>query len=171
MTDYMDNRLSARQMWMVEKHLAQCAECARLTQEITATVQLMQSMERLDTGDAFMAKLHARLDAVEPERARRQSPLTSVRDWLEGAFETLRVRRAPALGLGVGMAALFALFLIPRTPINNPETPSNPPTAIVNTEPLRRNVALSASNPFEDPAAANLQTLASDSPDSDNIQD
>jgi anti-sigma factor RsiW len=174
LTDYMDNRLSARDMWAVEKHLAECDDCSRLTHEITATVQLMQSLERRDTGDDFMAKLHARLDTVEPERARGRSVSVAIRDWLEGIKNSLHGYRAPALGLSVGMVALLALFLFPVTQQEPSNIPPQPPAPIVAPETVGRNVALSASNPFDDPAAANLQTLIADpnnAVENDSVQD
>src|SRR5437016_11161807 len=87
LSDYVDNTLSARQAWNVEKHLADCPACTALSQELRATVRLLQATPHLDTADDFMAKLHARLDTVEPATFRKPSPLETVRDWLSGAME------------------------------------------------------------------------------------
>lgn len=158
-TDYLDNTLSARQVWQVEKHLAACAACAELAREMRAAVQLMRMTPRFDTGDDFMAKLHARLDTLEPE-AMRPSATERVRDWVAGIGEALRIRRTPALGLGFSVVALAGLLVVfPRNtvapPVTSPNSGSVRPQPPVFPE-ADRSVALSASNPLEDPAAANL---------------
>ncbi|HZO91848.1 MAG TPA: zf-HC2 domain-containing protein [Chthonomonadaceae bacterium] len=157
LTDYLGNTLSARQAWQVEKHLAACAECARISREMQATVHLLRTAPRYDTSADFMAKLHARLDAVEPEAPRARPLLTAAQDGLMRVLEALRRRPAPALGMGMAVTALIALLLVSRPASdNNPGTAPPPPAPIVE-QPLRRNVALAASNPLDDPAAANLE--------------
>lgn len=157
LAEYVDNTLSARQVWEVEKHLTDCTHCTTLAHELQATVALLKTVERRDTGDDFMAKLHARLDELEPEVTRQRAPLSGIRDWVTGMRESLRVHRLPALGLGVASTALIAILTFPRAP---QETPMVPPVApapvVIASETLHRNVALTASNPFDDPAAANL---------------
>jgi hypothetical protein len=161
LSEYLDNTLSGRQVWTVERHLAACAECAALSREMQAAVQLLQAASRYDTGDDFMAKLHARLDAVAPEAARARPRLESVRDGLAGVLEALRNYRAPALGLGMAaMAALSIVLLLPHPTPATVETGGPPSLAPIAAQPLRRNVALAASNPLDDPAAANLEANA-----------
>src|SRR5579871_131359 len=82
LSDYLDNTLAARQVWEVEKHLAACADCARASRELQATIQVLHAAEQYDTGDAFMAKLHARLDGLDPEPTSHRPTLTVLRDWL-----------------------------------------------------------------------------------------
>ncbi len=172
LSDYIDNTLSGRQVWEVERHLAECRVCADQAHEMQATVQLLQAAPRYDTGDDFMAKLHARLDTVEPEQAR--SPLAGLRDWLGSLPSALNSRRAPALALGMAMAVLALLTFLPRPTPTNPVLPGpgTPPPAL-SVVTLQRNVALAALNPLDDPAAANLEahtamTEASAAPDPDN---
>src|SRR5579859_3667904 len=93
LSDYVDGMLSARETWEVEKHLAACPECAAAAKQIHATVELLHTSERFETGNDFMAKLHARLDRLDPEPARSRTPLDVLRDGLAAAGETLRVRR------------------------------------------------------------------------------
>lgn len=166
LSDYLDNTLSARQVWNVEKHLAACAECAALCREIRATVRLLQAAPRFDTGGDFMAKLHARLDSVEPERPLSRSRLTALRDGWAGLVATLRQRPVPALSLGFAVTALLALLLMPHGGSVKPSDLPAPPPPLASTpaplaaQSLRRNVALAAANPLDDPAAANLEAHA-----------
>src|SRR5579871_6843075 len=101
LSDYIDNTLSARQVWAVEKHLTLCADCAAVMHQMQTTVELLRSADRFDTGDDFMARLHARLDGLEPEPMRKPSPIMALRDWLAGARAGLQARRIPALSLGM----------------------------------------------------------------------
>jgi anti-sigma factor RsiW len=169
LSEYLDNALPARQMLAVEKHLSLCAACAEETRQLQQTVKLVRAAPRLDTSDAFMAKLHARLDGLEPEAVPASSLLGGLRDAWAGLWRGVNARRIPALGLGVGLAAaLGAILFVPRPAA---ERSSVPP--IVVAETLQRNVALAASNPFEDPVAANLEARAalSDSPVEGNTGD
>jgi anti-sigma factor RsiW len=151
LSDYLENTLAARQALEVEKHLAGCAECASLAREMRATIHLLRNAETYDTGDDFMARLHARLDGLEPEPARRRTALVALRDWLEGFRQNLNARRVPALSVGLAMAALVAIVIVQRP---MPAT-ENPPThPAIPAAPLQHNVALTASNPFDDPYAA-----------------
>ena len=168
LSEYVENTLSARDTWSVEKHLTECGDCAAQTRELQATVTLLRNSVCLDTADDFMAKLHARLDGLEPEAARPRAPLAALRDWLAGATQTLRAARVPALSLGVATTALIAVLLVPRTQsIQEGGTRSSSGldtkgtvSAPIASQTLRRNVALAASNPFDDPVAANLAAHA-----------
>src|SRR5215467_7538065 len=82
LSDYVDNALSAREVWEVEKHLAACPECAAQAREQQATVHLLHTMERHDTSTDFMARLHARLDGLEPPQVRVHSLRDTLQGWL-----------------------------------------------------------------------------------------
>lgn len=163
---YLDNTLSARTVWDVEKHLTACPDCAEVSRQMQATVLLLHSVERLDTGDDFMAKLHARLDGLEPEPARRNS----LADWMRDAAANLRagftVRRVPGFGFGMAAAgiAAFAVFTHLPTPVGQAvpvnvsvPAPSAPTPGGVH-EDLQRNVALTANDPLGDVAAEYLES-------------
>ena len=166
LSEYIDNTLSARQAWEVEKHLAACTDCQEFSHSLQRTVSLLQSSERQDTGDDFMARLHARLDGLEPE-AQRAAPLTALRDWLAGVRDGLYVRRVPALSLGMASLAMALLLLV-----NHPTPPMVAPGESVvsranaaaagsqDHDALSRHVAVTASNPFDDPVAAKLEAEA-----------
>lgn len=161
LSDYVDNTLSARQALEVEKHLSVCPECALLTRELRAMVNLLHISERSDTSDDFMAKLHARLDGLEPEAARPRFSVAAVRDWFAGLRVSLRAIHVPALSMGVAGTALIAFLVFQRAP--QPDATVKVVPVVTDTlteETLHRNVALAASNPFEDPAAANLAAHA-----------
>lgn len=163
LTDYLDNTLTARQMLDVEKHLGACAECATLCRETQATVRLLRSAEVYDTSHDFMAKLHARLDGLEPEPQRTGGLSLALRDWFVNVRRALRVHRVPALSLGVASVAVFVLIgasvFYPSTPEHLVEAAGAPASEVraVTAQSLKTNVALAASNPFDDPVAANLE--------------
>ena len=165
---YLDNTLSARSVWDVEKHLTACPDCAEVSRQMQATVQLLRSVERLDTSDDFMAKLHARLDETEPEPARN-----SLADWMRDAAANLRasftLRRVPGFGLGMAAAgiAAFAVFTHLPAPVGPdaplavtvPASASGVGSAV--HESLQRNVALTANDPLGDVAAEYLESADS----------
>jgi hypothetical protein len=171
LNDFLDNRLSARQMWVLEKHLANCGDCAQMARQMEQTVSLLRTIDRRDTSGTFMANLHARLDTEETARPARRG---DIRDWFWLLLEQLSARRGPALGLGLAFTALVALLLIPQQgPVSPPLAPAAGPVASI-SQPLRRNVALSAANPLDDPAAANLLASVGESsgaPDTETTQD
>ena len=166
---YLDNTLSARSVWDVEKHLTACPDCAEVSRQMQATVQLLRSVERLDTGDDFMAKLHARLDVLEPEPARRSSLADWMRDSAANVRAGLSLRRVPGFGLGMAAAgiAAFAVFTHLPAPVgpDAPLTVSVPASASgvgsAVHESLQRNVALTANDPLGDVAAEYLESADS----------
>ena len=102
LSEYIDNTLSARQVWEVEKHLAVCKECGQASRQMQETVSLLRGAARFDTGDDFMARLHARLDDVSPEPARRQSVAERTREALSRVRDGFSARRIPGPESGHG---------------------------------------------------------------------
>ncbi len=137
-------------MWAVEKHLAGCSECACVASEMENTVALLRTSERFDTGSDFMAKLHARLDTLPAESVQRASIAESARDWVAGLQERFGARRAPVLTLGLALSTL-AILIVTNGPTREvlPVQPA--------PEALSRNVAFTASSPFDDPVAAKVE--------------
>ncbi len=174
LAEHTENTLSGRQVWDVEKHLARCADCAQISREMQVTISLLQNAERHDTGDDFMAKLHARIDTLEPETVRAPSLGTVLRDGLAALGGILRSPRIPALSLGVAATAVVAFLIVPRSVPNTPQTlttTANPVTVThIAAEPLRRNAALAANNPFDDPVAATLEANADPAESEPSIQ-
>lgn len=174
LAEYQENALSARQVWEVEKHLTVCAACTQLWQQMQATVQALQSAERYDTGDDFMARLHARLDTLEPEMVsgrshketaqadrngtmpHRRSLKEATQDWLTGLRLGLRAWQFPALTAGFA-AATLVLMAYGNFSIA-PAAHTTPPAVAHTAAPvLSQQVAFVASNPFDDPVAAKAE--------------
>lgn len=157
LADYQENALSARQVWEVEKHLTSCADCTDLWQQMQATVQVLRSAEHYDTGDDFMARLHARLDEVEPEPARPRSLREVAQDWLVSLRMGARAWQVPALT--AGFAAVAAVMVVHGNMPTAPVKAITPAIAerVGNAQVLSRQVAFVASNPFDDPVAAKAE--------------
>lgn len=154
LSEYVDNTLPARQAWEVERHLAACPACAQIARELETTVKLLRGMPRRDTGEEFMARLHARLDRLEASAGPFQLGLQPLYLW-QILQERLRAARRPALGLGLAAAGMILLWAAPHfLRENGSMAPVG--TSVVTPEILHHSVALAASDPFEDPAAANL---------------
>jgi anti-sigma factor RsiW len=150
LSEYIDNALSARDTWEVDKHLAECNACALALNEMRATVRLLGETPRFEVSDDFMEKLQARIAAVEPEPPRAH--------WLSNLRELFRQRALPVWGAAAGACALAAIVFITQVPgdqggIQPPVVPASSP--IVQTA-RNQSVALAAANPLGDPAAAAL---------------
>ena len=160
LSDFMENTLSGREAWNVEKHLTLCPSCSQSLRELEFTVSLLKAAPQRDTSDDFMARLHAQLDTVEPEA---QSAMARWRDRVADFGAMLRSPRVPAVGFSLSAAALIAVLAVNQfTPTTNPVSAAPaavaPPAAkAASAQTLNHNVALSANNPFDDPAAANLE--------------
>ncbi|MCW3055065.1 MAG: putative zinc-finger [Chthonomonadales bacterium] len=166
LSDYLENALSAREVWEVEKHLTSCAACTQVSQQMQATVQVLRTADRYDTADDFMAKLHARLDTVEPEPARRLSLREMTQNWLGALQAGLRTWHVPALTVGFAAAALVLLVHSNLSVV--PPKSMKPPVVERVGEDLSRQVAFVASNPFDDPVAAKAEVDGANTPGSES---
>ena len=153
LSEYIDNSLSARRALEVEKHLAGCAACSVEVREVQETVQFLRLAPRLDTSDNFMAALHARLDTVDPSTMLPPSLLHRVSGWLGLSGEAAGGRRLPAIGLGFAAVALTVIIAVNR-PV---DTVLPAPTMQPTSDSVHVSIASSASSPFSDPAADNLE--------------
>jgi anti-sigma factor RsiW len=154
LSEYVDSTLSARDMWEVEKHLADCAECSLVAHRTREMVNVLHNAATYDAGDEFMAKLHARLDTLGPVPAHR-TPIAAAREWILDMRQRLNARPIPALSLGMASFILAALLFGGKpgaiTVVNSNTTER------VSQEALDRHVAVTASDPFDDPVAAKLE--------------
>src|SRR2546430_13920477 len=87
LSEYIDNRLSARDTWEVDKHLAACNPCSRALNEMRQTVRLVVDMPRFEVSVDFMERLQSRIESVRPEPQRAA--------WFAGLRELFRPRVLP----------------------------------------------------------------------------
>ena len=149
LSEYIDNALSARDTWEVDRHLGGCNSCVQAVNELRKTVSLMAEAPRFDVSANFMEKLQARIATLEPEPSRAA--------WFATLRQMFRPRVRPAWGAGLAACALALIFFVSRpSEITGVEPPLQAsPISIVQTS-QNQNVALAASNPLGDPAAAAL---------------
>jgi anti-sigma factor RsiW len=149
LSEYIDNALSARDTWEVDKHLADCNGCARALNELRMTVRLLGERPRFEVSADFMENLQSRIAAVQPEPPRAA--------WLASLREMFRPRALPAWGAAAGACGLALVMLMQR--VDAPENAAAPlrPAAPPLVQTARnQSVALAATNPLGDPAAAAL---------------
>lgn len=150
LSEYIDNALSGRATWEVDKHLAECNVCARLVNEMRWTVGALTAAPRFEVSTDFMAQLQRRIADLEPESPRRV--------WLANLREMFRPRALPVWGAAAAACALAVVLLLPRTPGQSGGPlvrPLKPEPSFVQAA-KSQNVALAAANPLEDLATANL---------------
>jgi anti-sigma factor RsiW len=151
-SEYIDNSLSARDTWELDKHFAECNPCARQLNEMRETVNVLAVAPRFEVSDDFMAKLQGRLSALEPETP-RQTWLTNLREF----FRPGLIR--PAWGAALGTAALAAIMLFPRPSVTKDGNGVIiAPTMDHNMVTVTRtqNISMAASDPLGDTAAASM---------------
>ena len=152
MVEYADDVLDAGRRVQVQVHLAECAECARLSREIAATRGLLRALPPRQTSAQFEARLAERL-----AQSRRPASRAS---WIERLAAGLRMPpRAlrPAFALCAGAVAVVAALLSP-TPTRVPPTTPVPPvseSALV-SQCVAQHQSAAAAQPLSDPAAQNL---------------
>jgi anti-sigma factor RsiW len=152
LSEYIDTQLTARDMWEMDRHLAECRACAASINELRKTVAVVRALPEMSVSSDFTASLNARLADVQPKSARRSL--------FESAAMVFRPRTLPAWGAAAA-CAMAVVMLVPR--------PAAPPTstrqaATASSAPAPHAAALVA-DPFEDIAAANLaQTTESAAP-------
>lgn len=153
LSEYVDNALSARDTWEVERHLSICHECTRMVNELRRIVAVLSEAPRYEVSPDFMERLQARLFALEPEPTRKT--------WGDYLGHLFRPRALPAWGAGLAYTVLLLMiWLLPRSSgVQNglPNVDAGPSVEgrliqVAKTQ----NVVLAASDPFEDLAAANL---------------
>lgn len=152
LSEFIDNKLSARATWEVDLHLAECHECTRLLNETRRTVDVLASSPRLEVSADFMERLQERIGDVEPATPRF--------GWLESVRSAFRPRLLPAWGAGLATCALAVILIGPwnHDEINTSASPSGQEVR----QAARASVALSATDPLADLGVANLAAHAAD---------
>jgi len=146
LSEYIDDRLSARDTWEVDRHLAECHACTRLLNELRRAVQAMAAAPRYEVSPDFMERLQTRLVGLKPETPRRA--------WFSGLRLLFRPRALPVWATAAAACALMIVFLASHRTTPPDEIPTVE-TNVVQTAKIQ-NAALSASDPMADLAAAHL---------------
>lgn len=151
LSEHVDGKLSARLTIEIEQHIEQCHACAALANDLRKTVHVLGNMPRLELLSNFDDALAARLAKVTPA-TRRHACLTDL-------VATLRIRRIPILASAGALCATTAIALLTVPPYRAPMPPA--PMETMAAQPVaqavqNQHMALTATDPLEDVAAANL---------------
>jgi anti-sigma factor RsiW len=159
LSEYVDNALSARDTWEVERHLSVCYECTRLVNELRRTVAILVEAPRYEVSPEFMERLQARISKLEPAPVRQT--------WGSSLGYLLRPRTLSAWGVGFACVLLLMLWFMPRSTrvSNKPLSLLEGPHVAVRLVQVAKaqNILMAASDPFEDLSAANLAADSSGS--------
>ena len=150
-SEYVDNRLSARDTWEMDRHFGECNPCNSLLNETRQTINIIGLAPQFQLSDDFMSNLSARLSQVEPAKPRLR--------WLNNIREILRPGLRPAWAAGLGTCALLAVILVPTMRFGGAkqdnQLPSNNKSSMVRVV-QSENIANAASDPLGDTAAASM---------------
>ena len=151
LSEYIDNALSARATWEVDKHLAECHHCTRMLNEMRRTVEALAAAPRFEVSGEFMERLQSRLANVEPEPPRSA--------WLSGLGAMFRPQLRPLWGAALGTCALAGVMFISMKPVVEPPKPVPPSLGVppMVSVAQTQNIALTANDPLGDAAAASMQ--------------
>jgi len=153
LSEFLDNKLSARATWEVDLHLADCHECTRILNEMRRTVDLVVGAPRYEVSDDFIQNLQSRIGGLEPAAPRWA--------WIDAVRSAFRPRVLPVWGAAMVTGALAIVMLVPRTEPSSP-TPSSQQSSPEVRHATGASVALSATDPFADLGVANLAAHFSD---------
>lgn len=153
-TEFIDNTLSARETWELDKHFAECNACMLILNETRRAVALLSGAPRFEVSDDFISNLQARIVKVDQQPAKRA--------WVENLRELFRPRVRPLWGVVGAACLLMALVIaqrVPDAPRTDVTAASSPTARLVQTARMQ-SIALSASDPFGDTAAASVAASA-----------
>src|SRR5258708_4281357 len=150
LSEYIDNSLSARDTWEVDRHLAGCNGCTRALNELRRTVDIVAESARFEGSPDFISCLQSRLEGLEPSTERRA--------WISWVREGFRPRVLPAWGAAAA-CALAVIILLSKPGVHSsvgPGASTGGPDPKEVQAAAHQTVAFSASDPFADIGAANL---------------
>lgn len=161
LSEYIDNAVSARDTWEIDRHLADCHECTRALNEMRRTVDLVAGAPRLEVTAEFVDRLATRIAGLQPSPPRRA--------WVSLLGEMFRPRALPALGLALATCALAVVVFLPHNAHGTSDSEAtrlreSAQVKAAANQAANQSVALAASDPFADIAAANLAAHASVEP-------
>lgn len=117
LSEYIDGTLTPTEAQAAKQHLASCAVCAKIVEELTQTSRLLAFLPRNEPSDRFQAQLAARL-ANQRLRPRPTTPAERLSAWWIRPL----VRPAVASGLAVAALVPVAFFLLRPGDTEYPET-------------------------------------------------
>ncbi len=147
---FIDNALSARDTWEVDRHLAECHECQRNLNEMKCTIKLLHDIPSFEVSADFDAKLQEKLSELQPKPDRFM--------WIKGLSRMFRPRLLPAWGAASILGILLVMMVFfNQKPIRTVNLNTFPSTEANFVQQAKvQNMAFSAVNPLEDVSIANL---------------
>ncbi|HEY2988194.1 MAG TPA: zf-HC2 domain-containing protein [Candidatus Binatia bacterium] len=98
-SDYLDERLEASQVSLLKEHLGACVSCRRGLGELLGTVELIGSLDEIETSPNFLAQVNRKIDRC----------WTPVRFW-RWAFEPAKIK-LPLEAAALAVVAIVAIYL------------------------------------------------------------
>lgn len=152
LSEYVDGALSGDETWQARTHLATCAVCARVADDLAATARLLQTLPAPGPSERFEAKLAQRL----ADQALRPRPTFLAR--LADGWSRPRVRSA-TLTSGLALAALLPLTVVAL----RASRPQTAPAVLAETETMdqlwKEHATFASSEPLSDPSNVLLADL------------
>ncbi len=152
LSEFLDECLAAATAWQVQTHLSECTACGQVCRDLEALRRALQALPTRQPSANFEAALAQRLALT-----RRPAPRQTWRDRLALPFRRPAPLLRPAFALGVAVAAVGGVLLLPAHP-PAPDTPAAVHNAdhafVADCVAQRRRDA--GSDPLADPAAQNL---------------
>lgn len=111
LSEYIDGTLTEADSWTTQQHLASCAVCAQVAEELSQTARLLAFLPRSEPSESFEAKLTARL-ANQSLRPRPTTPLEHLSAWWS------RPRVRPTVASGLAVAALIPVAFFALRPVS-----------------------------------------------------
>jgi anti-sigma factor RsiW len=154
LSEFLDERLAAAEAWQVQTHLSDCAACGKTCRELESLRRALQALPTRQPSANFDSALAQRLALT-----RRPAPRRTWRDRLALPFRRPVPLLRPAFALGVAVAAVGGVLLLPtHAPMPEPTVASAVHSAdhafVADCVAQRRRDA--AGEPLADLAAQNL---------------
>lgn len=118
LSEFVDERLVAADAWQVQTHLSECAACGLLCRDLDTLRQALQALPTRQPSANFDAALAQRLALT-----RRPAPQRTWLSRLALPFRRPLPLLRPAFALGVALAAVGGVLLLPAHP-PMPATPA-----------------------------------------------
>ncbi len=149
LSEFLDERLAAATAWQVQTHLSECAACGKVCRDLEALRRALQALPTRQPSANFDAALAQRLALT-----RRPAPRQTWRDRLAPPFRRPASLLRPAFALGMAVAAVGGVLLLPAHP------PAPDPAAAVRSSADHAFVADCVAQRRRDAAGEPLADLA-----------